>query len=143
MFLHKVVTAKHPDCAADQGVSLRRTSGFISSYMTEKHGYGTVSCPWRVELSRGERVNITLVDFTLPMLITGDDASASHHGRPCYQYAILTEKWSMTRHVRVCGGEQRERNIYTSRTNSVEIRIVTKKNVESEKEFFFLLQFEG
>ena len=37
---------------------------FISSVITQQHGYGSTSCPWRVELPTGQRVNITLIDFT-------------------------------------------------------------------------------
>ena len=61
----------------------------------------------------------------------------------CYQYALVTEKTSSTRSIRVCGGKVRERNIYLSRTNSIEIRIITRNNVESDKINHFALKWEG
>ena len=34
----------------------------------------------------------------------------------CYQYAIVTEKTSTTKNVKICGTDRRERNVYTSRS---------------------------
>ena len=61
----------------------------------------------------------------------------------CYQYAIVTEKTSTTKNVKICGTDRRERNVYTSRSNEVEVRFITSANVDTEKEYYFLLQFEG
>jgi len=61
----------------------------------------------------------------------------------CYQYAIVTEKTSTTKNVKICGTDRRERNVYTSRSNVVEVRFITSANVDTEKEYYFLLQFEG
>jgi len=61
----------------------------------------------------------------------------------CYKYAIVTEKTSTTKNVKICGTDRRERNVYTSRSNVVEVRFITSANVDTEKEYYFLLQFEG
>jgi len=61
----------------------------------------------------------------------------------CYQYAIVTEKTSTTKNVKICGTDRRERNVYTSRSNVVEVRFITSANVDTDKEYYFLLQFEG
>jgi len=61
----------------------------------------------------------------------------------CYQYAIVTEKTSTTKNVKICGTDRRERNVYTSRSNVVEVRFITSATVETDKEYYFLLQFEG
>ena len=44
---------------------------FISSVITQQHGYGSTSCPWRVQLPTGQRVNITLIDFSTPTAAGG------------------------------------------------------------------------
>ena len=44
---------------------------FISSDITSQHGYGSTSCPWRVQLPTGQRVNITLIDFSTPTAAGG------------------------------------------------------------------------
>ena len=61
----------------------------------------------------------------------------------CYQYAIVTEKTSTTKNVKICGTDRRERNVYTSRSNVVEVRFITSANVDTDKEYYFLLKFEG
>ena len=61
----------------------------------------------------------------------------------CYQYAIVTEKTSTTKNVKICGTDRRERNVYTSRSNVVEVRFIISANVDTDKEYYFLLQFEG
>jgi len=61
----------------------------------------------------------------------------------CYQYAIVTERTSTTRNVKICGTDRRQHNVYTSRSNVVEVRFLTSANVDTNKEFYFLLQFEG
>lgn len=60
---------------------------------------------------------------------------------------MITEKSSITRNVRICGGERRERNIYTSRLNTIDIRISTRNSIDQyhamTAEYFFLFQFAG
>jgi len=64
-----VVTVSDPDCLAVRHVSVTQPFGYLSSYITESRGYGSLTCPWRIELQRGERINITLIDFTTPRQI--------------------------------------------------------------------------
>ena len=61
-----VVTVRDPDCLGVRHVSVTKPFGYLSSYITETRGYGSLTCPWRIELQRGERINITLIDFTTP-----------------------------------------------------------------------------
>jgi len=63
-----VVTVSEPDCNGVRHghVTVRQPFGYLSNYITESRGYGSLTCPWRIELQRGERINITLIDFTTP-----------------------------------------------------------------------------
>ena len=61
-----VVTVPDADCRTVRYVSVAEPFGYLSSHISESHGYGSVACPWRIELQRGERINITLIDFTMP-----------------------------------------------------------------------------
>ena len=61
-----MVTVDEPDCLVVRHVAVTRPFGYLSSYITESRGYGSLTCPWRIELQRGERINITLIDFTTP-----------------------------------------------------------------------------
>ena len=126
-------------CPASDHVTLTGTSGYLANVVTEETEYGSLTCPWKVVLPRGQRINISLFDFATPI----EENYALADTGICYQYAIVTEKTSTTRNIRVCGGTDRERNIYTSRTNALEIRIITRNNVESDKVYHFALKWEG
>jgi hypothetical protein len=166
-----VVTVPQPECDVAKHVLIRQPFGYLSSRITHDRGYGTSSCPYRIELPRGQRINITVIDFTTPtgpavdppttgLANSGIGSNWSPFGgttydpiygqpsaRVCYLYALIRDASSSllysVRGVRVCGGERRERNIYTSRTNAVEILITTKNNEYSGAEYHFLFQFGG
>ena len=129
------------NCETTKYIRLNAPHGYLANVITEREGFGSLACPWHIEVQRGQRINITLFDFSTP---TADIRPNMYQSKICYQYAIITEKASVTtRNERICGGNIRERSVYTSRTNSVEIRIITRKNVETEKEFHFMLRYEG
>ena len=54
---------------------------------------------------------------------------------------LLQETGEQPRSVTVCGGESRIKHIYTSDTNTVEIRVLTGKSSRAKRSF--LLQYEG
>jgi len=66
--LYTVVTVSDPDCSGVRRghVTVTQPYGYLSNFITESRGYGSFTCPWRIELQRGERINITLIDFTTP-----------------------------------------------------------------------------
>jgi len=61
-----VVTVSDEDCQGLRYVPVTHPFGYLSNYITELHSYGSLTCPWRIQLQRGERINITLIDFTTP-----------------------------------------------------------------------------
>ncbi len=40
-------------------------TGYLSSDITSDRGFGSDSCPWVIRVDAGQRINITLLDFTL------------------------------------------------------------------------------
>lgn len=137
VFTAPVLTVMSPECNVHKFLTIRNRFGLLSNLVAEERGQGSLACPWRIELPRGERINLTLVDFSTP------NADVSTDSQICHQYALVTEKLSTTENGRVCGGDRREKHVYTSRTNTIEIRIITKKNVETDRNFYFLLRYEG
>lgn len=51
-------------CALYGGQPLTPNSGFLSSVSTLESGVGLASCPWLIDASPGQRINITLYSFT-------------------------------------------------------------------------------
>ena len=143
LFYSPVAIPHRHGCQATDHVTLTGSSGYLANTVTETTGYGSLTCPWRVLLPRGQRINVTLLDFATPLEDNSYGSLVQPASHPCYQYAIITEKTSTTRNTRICGGQLRERPIYESRTNSIEIRIITRNNVETDRINLFALKWEG
>ena len=99
---------------------------------------GSTSHPWRLEAAAGQRINISLLDFT-----AADDRSrAAGHQRTadltCRQYGYVLDK-SNKRNVSVCGGGVRQSHVYISHSNNVHI----VQTQPSDREQNFLIKVEG
>ena len=66
--LLSVVSGGSDCCASTRQARLRGTSGHIASIETEESGCGSIDCPWLIEMSPGQKVNISLYEFALPSL---------------------------------------------------------------------------
>lgn len=79
---------------------------------------------------------MTLYDFSvINSLNTNTEESV------CLVYAIIKESSGGTTKT-ICGGKVRESHVFISLTNSVEVRVVSKRQQQAE-EGFFLLKYEG
>lgn len=117
-------------CRANDYVRVSPTSGIIASILTEELALGSADCPWLIKAAPGQRVNVSLVDFAVTPGI----------GETCHAYAIIRER-DPTRTNTICSGEQRERHIYMSLSDTVEIRVLPIQG--STKRRYFLLKYEG
>lgn len=100
---------------------------------------GTRSHPWRLEAPVGQRINISLLDFT------DSSSSISNRDVTCHhQYGYIIEK-SIKKNESICASvltkPQRHVVVYTSTTNYVEI-VLTSSATTSESDNF-LLRFNG
>ncbi len=120
-------------CDGLSGRSLTSPDGYISNIVTEEIDVGDIMCPWVITLQPGQRINVTLYDFYQPTLESQDVGL-------CHQYALITERGSATRNMRLCGGEERVRNVFVSRGNNIEIRII-KRGFDQMQ--YFMLYYEG
>ena len=134
--------------AGHQGVSA--ASGCIASVTTEETGLGSPHCPWRIQVQPHQRVNLTLVEFSISGSTTAHHpysldntylGQTSSSGSKCdSKYAVISEK-NRSRTVGVCGGRSRETNVFLSETNVVEVVIPTSKGTTVPA--YFLLKYEG
>ncbi len=52
-------------CQGSRGIDATQSSvGYISSAWTAQHGDGWEQCPWIITARAGQRISITLLDFT-------------------------------------------------------------------------------
>ena len=131
------------------------TNGF--GYISGGAGSVTSECDvtsrettWRIRALPGQRVNITLHDFSAGSRNTGDSDVSGHtigsstHGdgirTRCRILATVREDPPGRGSVKVCGGENRLRTIYVSMGHEVEIRIWHNRSKHSVAAF--LLQYE-
>jgi len=139
-----VTTPVEVGCSADRPAIVRGLSGFLSNYRPPRSTDLDLSppvtmtpCPWRIVVGRGQRINLTLVDFATLR-------AAVDVGRGCLQYATVTERLSPPTSLRVCGSERRRRLIYTSMSNAVDIHVTSgRHNGDTDEHFYFLLHYKG
>jgi len=117
-------------------VSVTTEAQFISSSSTTSSDVNSVSScgskshPWRLEAAVGQRINISLLDFTAMSMSAAD--------RPrdrvtCRQYGYVLEKLNK-RNVSVCGGggaQLRQSHVLIShtQTTSTSFRLQTANKV--------------
>ena len=119
-------------CRASEPHILSAPSGLLSSVLTEETGLGSADCPWMIKAQPGQRINITLFDFATTQL----------NGEVCHAYAILRET-DPTRSITVCGSTMRERNVYTSVSDTVDVRVLrSPTNSKMSKGKYFLLKYD-
>ncbi len=118
-------------CESGNGaISLRSLSGVLSSPQDPHCQRDQTS--WLIEGSPGQRVNLTLLDF-------GAGGSGDHvHMSSCIPYGFLVER-TLGVNQSICGGRSRERVLYTSATNSVEVVLISPRPSQPA----FLVNFQG
>jgi len=115
-------------------VSVATEAQFISSSsdVNSVASCGSKSHPWHLEAAAGQRINISLLDFTAAV-------SASRDRLTCRQYGYVLEKLNK-RNVSVCAGggaQLRQTHVFLSQSNNLHI-VLTPSSEQS-----FLIKVEG
>jgi len=119
-------------CSLNQPNVLTGNNGEISSSTLDRKGCGSSKSPWIISASPGQTINIHMFDF--------DVNQQDYNLISCRSvYGFILERSLGINHT-ICGGHTRERALYTSKTNSVEINILQK---ESRGKAHFLLRYSG
>ncbi|KAK2159916.1 hypothetical protein LSH36_143g01023 [Paralvinella palmiformis] len=133
----KVVTPKQKSCLSSQPILIKQSSGYIASTTTFKTACGSHSAPWLIRAERGQRINITLHDYTRGYHTLGDNREI-HKATSCHAYAVAKEQ-NHREAVTVCGGGSRIRHVLTTIANQLEIRVLQGTN---SRRSYFLLEFQ-
>lgn len=136
------MSVKKDECRSASFVEVTAAEGYISSLITEDTGCGSIDTPWLLKAKPGQKINITLWDFdSINHKKSGLVASHSGLPPPCHVYAIIKER-TVTSSKTVCPKDSRTSHVFMSSGDTVEIRIVTKKQ-EKDDHGYFLLKFQG
>ncbi len=112
-----------------------RSQGFLSSQVTDDTGCGSIRHPWVIEVSSGQRVKITLIDFS-----GSEHSPYAQESGSCNAYGYISEANSGI-NSSICGGLARERELYTSSSNLVQIQITLLEARGNGGQF--LLKYDG
>ena len=140
IWIFPVLYGHNDACNAKSKTQTISASGYISSHVTTETGCGSVDKPWQLKVGSGQRINITLFDFSFA---TSGRNSAGDQTHVCTVYAIVKETVSGGQTRTVCGGKYREANVYLSLTNSLEIRVIGKRQKDDDDNVSFMLRYEG
>jgi hypothetical protein len=117
------------------------SSSSISPDVNSMTACGSRSHPWRLEAPAGQRINISLFDFSASVRTPRDGGSADRR-----QYGYIIEKYNK-RNVSIYAstvadgiGPQRESAVYTSDTNSLIIVVNSGTNHANNN---FLIKLKG
>ena len=111
-------------------IVVRQPSGYMSSDVAVKTGYGSASCPWSIRVSRGQQIELFLLHFRGHATGVWDNVCISYgHAQAGNKKQALT----------VCGDDvhQRARRLYKSEGNVLTVLL------ETEEDHHFLLHYEG
>ena len=101
---------------------------------------GSIDCPWVIQAKPGQKIRLDLYDFNTYYSDSGQSVNklGVDFSHTCHVYVIIKEERnSMT----ACAEGIRQRHIYTTDSNRVEIRVVTKRKSTAETQF--LLNYTG
>ena len=161
MLVMSVISPERQLCHALRPVVLTNKTGYLASVVSADTGCGTGDSPWLITLLPGQRINITIYDFTTlsdnahvisanstsaVSDVIGSGSSADSQTRLCRVYATVRET-NGARAVTICGGQLRQRPAYVTLGHVAEIRLSTATtsigDVTVTSHVTFLLKYEG
>lgn len=128
-----VINVDSSYCQSSETVLVTASSGYFSSLSSMHPSCGAGATPWLIQVSPGQKINITLLDFAT-YEYQKDLYSSNPVQKPCHAYAILKER-DVDKTFTICGGAERIRNIYVTETNNIEIRLFSRKHTSESPQF--------
>ena len=123
---------------------------FLANIISEVDGFGSPRCPWIIAAPRGQKINISLVDFGMTSLSAPPPTSSSAEYEPesprniCLIYAKIREQGSAYHDVRVCDQDivAREKQVYVFDSTRVQVALMNLVDTGNDP-IYFLLKYEG
>nr|UCK81582.1 Gal-binding and CUB domains containing receptor 13 [Arenicola marina] len=132
---YRCVAVKPPDleqCRRESRMLIHGDQGVISSKVTSDTACGGLDTPWVMEASPGQRIHVSLVDFGWTSRESGELQPSSQ----CDVYGYISER-RLGMNNTLCGGRARDRHVYSSASNVIEIQLLQTKGNPAT----FLLQY--
>ena len=130
-YLASVVSTERQLCHSLRPVVLTNKTGYLASVVSTDTGCGTGDSPWLITLLPGQRINISLYDFTTQQpdtahVLSANSTSAGSDvtGSLCRVYATVRDM-NGARAVTICGGQLRQRPAYVTLGHVADVRLST------------------
>ena len=124
------------ECHRFDRLNLTSSSGWISSYVSLATGCGSTEHPWVIQVRPGQRVNLTVYDFSLDRAYNSNTMNLGAGTEVCQEYALVQD-WASAHSTIVCGGRSKEQHVLTSDSNVLEIKLTNNNDK------YFLVKYEG
>ena len=100
-----VVSAPPASCKGHEYVKPTATSGHLSSLVTETTRCGSAETPWLLTAQPGQKINITLWDFSLGGFVENGTITfpSKQH---CHVYAIIKVGFNLSSIIQIRGGSR-------------------------------------
>jgi len=125
----------------DRPITVTSSNTHLANIVTIKSRRGSHSCPWLIRVSRGQTVNLTLLDFAFRQYKPTTDEYGAHQLDNCQKYAEMYIGRAREP-IFICSRGIRQRVLH-SHTGKQDIRILFTGDHPSQQEFYFLIHVEG
>ena len=130
-----VSSADIQSCSSPTRVHVHGNEGYVSSHVTAQTGCGSPRAPWIIEVPPGQTIDMWLLDF---------GALGRHEstlGLGCQQTLGYIVERNLGSNFTICGDHERRKKLYTSKTNKVELNLLSKLNADDSP--IVLVQYTG
>lgn len=128
-------------CNGSAGEPLPSASGYLANFAARlPDGPGSPRCPWVLTATTGQRLNVTLYDFTGPKAAhSGPEAPLLRQSDLCPPLVVFLDPGNADHVIRTCDVRQRKKLVYTSHGSDLRVFIPNATAAES----LFLLHYQG
>ena len=130
-YLFSVLDMKPTTC--QKPLSIKSGSTIISSASADTSGCGTTASPLIVETNPGQRINITMTDFSWG--VSGFDINKGQCQRS-YGHIVTYDSSDI---LQICGGSIRKSHVYTTSSHVIQIAF----DETALQQYTFLLNLQG
>ncbi|ELU10789.1 hypothetical protein CAPTEDRAFT_200225 [Capitella teleta] len=159
-----------PSTPCNRKLVLTQPSGFIASSITRRSSLGSHRCPWSIQAAPGQRIQLSLLDFSSGMLGSprstsirdtlsstpnpADMRKAYPNNIVCPVCAVVRETYGAN-NIYLCDDDNpesvigttvhstRQRVVFTSKRNVLDVHLVNVSSSSRSYETNFLLKYEG
>lgn len=126
-FVSAAASGTTMSCRSSKHITLLNASGFISSELAANSGIGTSECPLKIQVSPGQRIQLTLMVFTGKRIAEEAEDLPTYQSNACFEIGAIFSP-GHTKTLTACSGsDKRVPNLlYLSESNNITLQLHSK-----------------